>query len=220
MQKVTFKIVGLIFFIGFFFIIRELHVPYNHQIMLYVVNAIAMLLFFFHEPHPPEPSFERPSTNAYDDEFLERFAGAIYKIASRGTGALVILENSESLDHFANQAILLNAKFTPDLLESIFEHKSPLNVGAVIIRETTILSAATILPITREYLQEANTSMGTRQLAALRFSQITDALVIIVSEETKKVSIAKEGIMVQGVRIERFKGIIQSIFNPKEKLLS
>jgi DNA integrity scanning protein DisA with diadenylate cyclase activity len=85
----------------------------------------------------------------------------------------------------------------------------------VIIRGTTVVSAATILPLADDSSQISK-SMGTRHRAGLGISQQTDALIVVVSEETGKVSIAREGIMTRGVKIDRFKGIIRSIFNPPE----
>ena len=81
------------------------------------------------------------------------------------------------------------------------------------IRGTTILSAATILPLADDSAQISK-SMGTRHRAGLGISQINDALVIVVSEETGRVAIARDGIMTRGVKIDRFKGIIRSVFTP------
>ncbi|MGA8164309.1 MAG: diadenylate cyclase CdaA [Waddliaceae bacterium] len=145
------------------------------------------------------------------DKFLDGISHAIYHLAERRIGALVILENQDSLEEFVNKAVRLDAAFTQELLESIFATTTPLHDGGVIIRETTILSAATILPLADESAQIAR-SMGTRHRAALGISQITDALAIVVSEETGKVAIARDGIMTRGVKIDRFKGIIRSVF--------
>jgi uncharacterized protein (TIGR00159 family) len=134
-------------------------------------------------------------------------------MSERRVGALVLLENQDSLDEFANKAVILNAQFSPELLESIFVTTTPLHDGAVIIRGTSILSAATILPLADDSTQLSK-SMGTRHRAGLGISQITDALIIVVSEETGKVSIARDGIMTRGVKMDRFKGIIRSVFNP------
>ncbi|MCE5316583.1 MAG: diadenylate cyclase [Parachlamydia sp.] len=196
------------------FIIHELHLPFYHEIVLYVINAVAVVLFFFQfELSPQEPLNERYSNICEFDEFLEKLTKSIYTMASKGIGAIVILENQVSLDYLANSAVILNAKFTSELLESLFERDTATYQGAVIIRETTILSAATILPITRETIQQQlDSSMGTRHLAALGLSQITDALIIIVSEDTQKVSIARNGIMIRGIRSDRFKGMIKSVF--------
>lgn len=147
------------------------------------------------------------------DKFLEAMSLSIYRMSEKHIGAIVVLENQDSLDEYANKAVLLNSNFSSELLESIFSTTTPLHDGAVIIRGTTILAAATILPLADDSSQISK-SMGTRHRAGLGISQLTDALVIVISEETGKVSIARDGIMTRGVKIDRFKGILRSIFNP------
>lgn len=153
------------------------------------------------------------------DRFLESISQAIYRMSDKRVGALILLENQDSLDEYANKAVVLNAQFSPELIETIFMTNTPLHDGAVIIRGTTIISAATILPLADDSSQISK-SMGTRHRAGLGISQQTDALIVVVSEETGKVSIAREGIMTRGVKIDRFKGIIRSIFNPPDSRLT
>jgi uncharacterized protein (TIGR00159 family) len=152
------------------------------------------------------------------DKFLETISQSIYRLSERRIGALVVLENQDSLEDLAAKAVLVNAQFSPELLESIFITTTPLHDGAVIIRGTTILSAATILPLADDSTHLSK-SMGTRHRAGLGISQFTDALVIVVSEETGKVSIARDGIMTRGVKMDRFKGIIRSVFSPPKSTI-
>ena len=93
---------------------------------------------------------------------------------------------------------------------------SPLHDGAVIVRGTTVLAAAVILPLADDTSQITR-SMGTRHRAGMGITQHSDALSIVVSEETGKVSIAREGIMTRGVRADRFKGVLRSLFTPQEE---
>ena len=145
--------------------------------------------------------------------FLEAFSHSIYRFSLKNVGALVILENQDSLDEYANKSVLLNARFSSELLETIFSKTSSLRDGAVIIRETTIVSATTILPISEEPPQSSKL-MGMRHRAGLGISMVSDAAAIVVSEETGRVSIARDGIIVPGVPIQRFKQILRSILNP------
>lgn len=144
------------------------------------------------------------------DIFLEDLARSVYRLSDRRIGALLIIENQDALDEFAAQALLLNARFSSELLETLFTPDSPLHDGAAIIRGSIILSAATILPLA-ELGNHISKSMGTRHRAGLGISQRTDALVIMVSEETGKISVARDGIMTQGVKRERFKAITRSV---------
>jgi uncharacterized protein (TIGR00159 family) len=145
------------------------------------------------------------------DQFLDQLTSSIYRMSDRRIGALIAIENHDSLEDLAQKGVLLQAKFSSELIESIFSHSSPLHDGAVILRETTILAAQVILPIAEENAPLVR-SMGTRHRAALSLSQICDSLLIVVSEETGKVSIAREGIITRGIKIDRFKGVIRSVF--------
>jgi uncharacterized protein (TIGR00159 family) len=148
------------------------------------------------------------------DKFLDSLSIALYRLADRRIGALVILENQDSLEEFADNAVRIDAKFSPELLESLFVTTTPLHDGGVLIRGDRILSAATILPLAAEDSTQALRSMGTRHRAALGISQVTDALTIAVSEETGKVSIARDGIMTRSVKPDRFKEMVKIVYTP------
>lgn len=195
------------------------HLPVLQKLMWYLVNVavIAVLIIF-----QPELRLALSRLNVKGkkyreitefDKFLDLICSSVFRMADKRTGALIVLENQDSLDEYANKAVRLNAEFTPELLETIFSVNTPLHDGGVIIRGTSILSAATILPLADESAQITK-SMGTRHRAGLGMSQIVDALVIVVSEEKGTVSVARDGIITKGVKPDRFKGIIRSVFTP------
>ncbi|MFI0434950.1 MAG: diadenylate cyclase CdaA [Parachlamydiaceae bacterium] len=210
---------GSLAFLTFFALSKWLNLPVLEKLMLYVVNVAVIALLIIFQPELrialSKLSFKTKKYREITefDKFLESISQSIYRLSDRRIGALVVLENQDSLEDLANRAVLLNSKFSPELLESIFITTTPLHDGAVLIRGTTILSAATILPLADD-TTHLSKSMGTRHRAGLGISQLTDALVIVVSEETGKVSIARDGIMTRGVKIDRFKGIIRSVFSP------
>lgn len=212
-------IFGLLAFLLFYAGSTWFHLPVVQKLMFYFVNVavIALLIIFQPELRLALSKLSVKGKKYREitefDKFLDSISQSIYRLAEKRIGALVILENQDSLDEFANKAVILNAKFSSELLESIFITTTPLHDGAVIIRGTTILSAATILPLADDSSQLSK-SMGTRHRAGLGISQVTDALIIVVSEETGKVSIARDSIMTRGVKIDRFKGIVRSIFTP------
>lgn len=212
-------ILGLLAFLTLYGISIWLRLPVLQKLMLYFVNVavIALLIIFQPELRLALSKLSLKGKKYREitafDKFLDSLAQAIYRLADKRTGALVILENQDSLEEYASKAVMLNAQFSPELLETIFCTDTPLHDGAMIIRGTTVIAAATILPLADDTSQLAK-SMGTRHRAGLGISQLTDALIIVVSEETGKVSIAREGIMTRGVKIDRFKGIIRSIFTP------
>lgn len=214
-------IFGLLAFFALYVGSKWLGLPVVHTLMNYFVSVAALALLILFQPElryalsKISVKGKKYSEITEFDKFLEGISHSIYRLSEKKIGALVLLENQDSLDEFAAKSVLLNAEFSPELLESIFTTTTPLHDGAVIIRGTTILSAATILPLADDSSQLSK-SMGTRHRAALGISQITDALAIVVSEETGKVSIARDGIMTRGIKIDRFKGIARSIFHPPE----
>lgn len=198
--------------------------PVLHKLLLYVINIAVIALLIIFQPELrlalTRLSLKGKKYREFTefDKFLENLSQSIYRLSERRIGALIVMENQDSLEDIANKAVLVNARFSPELLESIFITTTPLHDGAVIIRGTTILSAATILPLADDSTHLSK-SMGTRHRAGLGISQLTDALVIVLSEETGKVSIARDGIMTRGVKIDRFKGIIRSVFTaPKTSI--
>jgi uncharacterized protein (TIGR00159 family) len=217
---------GLMAFLLFYGLTIWIHLPVLEKLLFYFVNVAVIALLIIFQPEL-RLALSRLSVKGKKyrevtefDNFLDSLATSVYRFSERRIGALIVLENQDSLDEYANKAVILSAQFTPELLESIFVTTTPLHDGAVIIRGTTIVSAATILPLADDTSQLAK-SMGTRHRAGLGISQVADPLVIVVSEETGKVSIARDGIITRGIKIDRFKGIVRSVFTqPKTAIES
>lgn len=213
---------GLLAFLGIFALAGWLNLPVLKQLMLYVVNvfAIAVLIIFQPEFRVALSKLSMKSRKfrkiSEFDDFLETLAQMVYRMSERRIGALIVLENQDSLDEYGRQAVQLNAEFSPELVESIFSTTTPLHDGAVILKETTLVAASVILPLAED-TRQITRSMGTRHRAGLGISQQTDALVIVVSEENGRVSVARDGIMTRGIKIDRFRGVVRSIFNPPKK---
>lgn len=210
---------GILVFLILYAATNWFQLPVLQKLLLYVANVAVLAFIILFQPELrlalSKVSLKNKKYHEITefDKFIEHLSQSIYRLSDRKIGALIVLENQDSLDELVNKAVVLNAEFSSELLESIFITTTPLHDGAVIIRGTMILSAATILPLANDSTQVAK-SMGTRHRAGLGTSQSTDALIIVVSEETGKVSIARDGIMTRGVKIDRFKGIIRSVFNP------
>lgn len=212
-------ILGLLAFLGLFALANWMQLPVLQRLMYYVVNvaAIALLILFQPELRLALAKLSVKGKKYREvtefDRFLDGISQVVFRLGEKRVGALILLENQDSLDEYANRAVRVNAEFSPELLESLFVTSTPLHDGAVIIRGTTIVAAAAILPLADDSSQLAR-SMGTRHRAALGVSQLTDALIVIVSEQTGKVSIARDGIITRGIKIDRFKGILRSVFTP------
>lgn len=200
-------------------VVNWLSLPVLQHLLLSLVNVtmIALLIIFQPELRLALSKLSWKSRKFSEitefDRYLESLTHTIYRMSEKRIGAIILLENQDSLAEYANQAVQLNAQYSPELIESIFSASAPLHDGAVIMRGDTIIAAATILPLADDTSQLLK-SMGTRHRAALGISQLTDSLIIVISEESGKVSIAREGIMTRGVKPDRFKGIIRSIYDP------
>jgi diadenylate cyclase len=121
---------------------------------------------------------------------LNELALAVQALASRRIGALIVIERRSSLATWIDTGIPLEARFSYDLMLNIFIPGTPLHDGAVIIRGEQIVAASCFLPLTTRH--ELSTELGTRHRAAIGLSEETDALVIVVSEETGTISLAVE----------------------------
>ena len=115
---------------------------------------------------------------------------AVGDLARTKTGALIVLSRTTNLDDIIATGISINADTNPFLLRNLFFNKAPLHDGAVVIDDARIVSAGCLLPLTRR--QDLDGDLGTRHRAAIGMSEISDAIIIVVSEETGIISVASD----------------------------
>jgi diadenylate cyclase len=145
---------------------------------------------------------------------LDEIAFAVRSLAQRRTGAIVVLERDIGLRGYVEGGILLDAVVNYDLLLSIFNPKSPLHDGAVIIQGDRIAAAACFLPISIN--PQLSKELGTRHRAAIGITEDTDAVAIVVSEETGKVSLVEDGAIVSGLEVESFRSRLKEAMGQAE----
>jgi diadenylate cyclase len=126
-----------------------------------------------------------------EDKSISTLAHAAFLLSRNRLGGLMVLEQHSGLKEFVESGTALHADLSEELLLSIFMPRSPLHDGAVIVREDQIEAAGCFLPLAEQRLAERR--LGTRHRAALGLSEQTDAVVIVVSEESGAISIAREG---------------------------
>jgi diadenylate cyclase len=153
-------------------------------------------------------SLIRKETTSTFEDLLQ----AVEYLASKKIGAIIALEKEISLDSYASRGVEINAKLSKDLLVSIFYPHNPLHDGAVILRENKILAAGSLLPLPATHKLGKQFKTRTRHLAALGLAQETDAVVVVVSEETGTISLATEGYLERGLDKAQLKEKIQSYF--------
>ncbi len=144
--------------------------------------------------------FSRPERTS---EALQVLAHAVQMLARKRIGAIIAVEREVGLEEYARKGTPINAPVSTELLESIFTRYGPLHDGAVIVRGETIIAARCILPLTQ--FPVTDRSLGTRHRAAIGLSEETDALAIVVSEESGYVSIAQRGRLERNVSGERLR---------------
>ena len=139
----------------------------------------------------------------FSDMTADSIVSACYEMGSVCTGALIVVEQAIRLNEYEMTGIELDCKVSSQVLINIFEHNTPLHDGAVIIRGDRITSATCYLPLSDN--MSISKDLGTRHRAALGMSEVCDALVIVVSEETGLVSVAMGGTLTRGIKREELR---------------
>ena len=147
----------------------------------------------------------------FSDKTMQEIIKACYEMGKVRTGALIVVEQNQSLSEYERTGIEVDAILTSQLLINIFEHNTPLHDGAVIVRENRVVSATCYLPLSDN--MGLSKELGTRHRAGVGISEVTDSLTIIVSEETGHISVAYEGTLSRDLDSEDLKGKLLMIQN-------
>ena len=146
-------------------------------------------------------------------KFIDQVVSATLDLSKKNYGALIVLARDMGLKNILESGIAMQAKLSEQLLSSIFNPRSPLHDGAVIIQNDIILAAKCLLPLSQN--PDVDPSLGTRHRAALGLSEQSDAFIIIVSEETGMVSYAENGKLVRGLTENLLRKKLDEIFSPR-----
>ena len=144
----------------------------------------------------------------------EELAQALGNLAKRKVGALVVLEGDTELGDVCQTGTPIDAEISAPLIENIFEPNTPLHDGAVVISKRRIVAAACILPLSDD--QSISRELGTRHRAALGTSEATDAITLIVSEETGIISMARDGRLARHMDQKALVSLLMSVFAPSD----
>lgn len=161
-------------------------------------------------------------------ENIYKIVIAVTELAKTKTGALIVIERDIGLKDIISSGIYMGAEISPQLLVNIFVPNTPLHDGAVVISENKISAAACMLPLASD--KDIAKELGTRHRAAIGISKESDALAVVVSEETGKISIAKDGTLIADLKEDALKKILiknvvtkrfpQEKQNGKEKIVA
>lgn len=149
------------------------------------------------------------STASEQRENIEVIIQTVERLADVRIGALIAIEQSIHLLEAVESGIVVDCEATPEMLETIFFPNNAIHDGGVILKGDRIAYAACIFPLTQR--QDLNKSLGTRHRAALGLSEETDAVVVVISEETGAVSYAYRGQLVRGLTLEELRAFLTSV---------
>jgi diadenylate cyclase len=148
-------------------------------------------------------------------ETLELVREITFDLANRQLGALIAIERGQNIEAFAESGVKIDCALSTELAVSIFFPKTPLHDGGIIIRNDRIVSAACIFPITQR--ADLDRALGLRHRAALGLTEESDAIVIVVSEETGIVSICHRGTIERSFDPESFDHRLAALFSLKDE---
>jgi len=149
-------------------------------------------------------------------ETMHTISIACARLSARRHGALIVIERVDSLNEYIKTGVFLDATITPELLLQIFYPNSPLHDGAVIIADNRIKAASCVMPLSASGIlnRSPERQMGLRHRAALGSSEASDAVVIVVSEETGSLSVAQAGRLIRGLDSDRLENMLVALFKP------
>lgn len=141
---------------------------------------------------------------------FDRIARVCENLSSSKTGALIVISKRSSLEEYVNNGEMIDARISEQLIENIFFKNSPLHDGAIIISGNRIVAARCVLPLTRN--EKFPNTLGLRHRAAVGISEITDAITIVVSEQTGNISYTKNGTLYTKITSEALKAFLELEF--------
>jgi len=208
------------------YVCELLQLPTVTWLLNYVIDFAAIVLVIIFQPEIRRAlerigrgsilglSFSQSGAYEGDGKILEEIHKAVLNLSIHKTGALIVIEQKTGLREIIESGITLNAQISSELLENIFFPNSPLHDGAVIIKEETLVAAGCFLPLSDN--KQLSSDLGTRHRAALGISEISDCVVIIVSEETGVISSAVEGLLTRYLDSKALRTILEETILQKD----
>jgi len=152
--------------------------------------------------------FRRRGKQENIESVLRHVVSACYAMPKSGTGAIIVIERKVGLNDYAVTGVDIDANVSSELILNIFYQNSPLHDGALIIREDRLLAASCMLPLSNNYSLDKN--LGMRHRAGVGLSERSDAVVIIVSEQTGAISVAVDGMLKRSLDKDTFEKLLRS----------
>lgn len=161
----------------------------------------------------------QPAEPSHIERTVEAIANASQRLSDTRQGALIVIERETPLDEYVETGVMLDSVLTPELLLQIFYINTPLHDGAVILRKERLLAAGCVMPLSASgtLSRSPERHMGLRHRAALGISEVSDAVAVVVSEETGSISVAHNGRMIRRLDLNRLRNILLAFYRPRRR---
>lgn len=215
--------VGLVFIIIVNALVSALGLSTINFILRSILDVGVLAVFIIFQPEirkllyslGQNTNLDRFFMTSNSDTIIDEVIEAVRDMSHTKTGALIVFARTSSLQDLVDVGLKLDARVNSELLKSIFNKTSPLHDGAVIIRNSRIVAASCYLPISQN--PNLSSVFGTRHRAAVGITETNNVFVIVVSEETGRISIAQEGALTSGLTIQKLRSEMQQALG-EEKL--
>ena len=188
------------------------------RILEMILGSLLLMLMIIFQPELRRALARLGSLTIWENrrrrELIGEVITAVQNMAKRKCGALIVIECKERLQPLIDDSIILDAKVNNLMLESIFYPNSPLHDGAVIIRDDRVVAARAILPLSRS--ENISRQLGTRHRAALGIAEESDAVTVLVSEESGSVSIAHGGKLYRDLSLDELHKMLDTLVVQKD----
>lgn len=180
---------------------------------LLAISVVAFIIIFQPEIRRGLARLGRFGIFTGEHEILSEIAKAAIVLSKKKTGALIAIEREIGLRRYVESGVSMDSKVTSELINTIFMTNAPLHDGGIIISERRVEAAACLFPLTQN--PNIPKTMGTRHRAALGLSEETDAVIVVVSEETGKISLASAGKMIEDIEVKTLARVLERSYIPK-----
>jgi diadenylate cyclase len=159
------------------------------------------------------------SAAAESGDTITAVVSACARLSDRKHGALIVIQRLDNLDEYIQTGVRMDACVTPELLLQIFYPNTPLHDGAVLISGDRVIAASVVLPLSASGVltRSPERQMGLRHRASLGISEVTDAVAVVVSEETGAISVVHGGRMIRRLDVERLENILRTFFRSRDR---
>lgn len=207
----THLIKGVVFILIVFFLADKLDLEIIHWVLRKFFGFSVMVFLILFQPELRKALSDIGQRQLLinkqgGDGSIQVIIRAISVLAKKKIGALIVLERAVGLNDYINKGVEIDALLTEGLLISLFMPVSPLHDGAIIVRKGRVLAASCLLPLTDN---PTRLPLGTRHRAAIGLSEESDAIILVVSEETGAVSAVKEGKITRDLNLEDLEAVLE-----------